>query len=126
MTTMTEENDKLENILFTIGQLTHDESLEVKTRMKEKFSLTFPEPLQVETPAVVVEEATHFQVVIKQITKKIEVLKVLREIKNYSLLEAKAAVDELPHAVKDGPFEKAKAQEFQAKLVATGAVVDLV
>ncbi len=56
--------------------------------------------------------------------KKINVIKVVREITGLGLKEAKALVDGAPSAVKEG-VDKAEAEELKAKLEEAGAVVEL-
>jgi large subunit ribosomal protein L7/L12 len=56
--------------------------------------------------------------------KKIQVIKVVRELTGLGLKEAKDLVDGAPKAVKDG-VTKAEAEEVQKKLVEAGATVEL-
>lgn len=56
--------------------------------------------------------------------KKIQVIKVIREITSLGLKEAKDLVDGAPKAVKEG-IEKAEAEEIKAKLVEVGATIEI-
>ncbi len=75
--------------------------------------------------APVVEEKTEFAVVLKEGgPKKIQVIKVVREITSLGLKEAKDAVDSAPSTIKEG-ISKAEAEEIKKKLEDQGAVVEL-
>ncbi len=75
--------------------------------------------------APAVEEKTEFTVVLKEGgAKKIQVIKVVREITSLGLKEAKDAVDNAPSDVKEG-VSKAEAEEIKKKLEEQGAVVEL-
>ncbi|HTQ25536.1 MAG TPA: 50S ribosomal protein L7/L12 [Candidatus Binataceae bacterium] len=56
--------------------------------------------------------------------KKIQVIKVVRELTGLGLKEAKDLVDGAPKPVKEG-IAKAEAEEVQKKLVEAGATVEL-
>ena len=56
--------------------------------------------------------------------KKIQVIKVVRELTGLGLKEAKDLVDGAPKSVKEG-IAKAEAEEVQKKLVEAGATVEL-
>jgi large subunit ribosomal protein L7/L12 len=56
--------------------------------------------------------------------KKIQVIKVVREITSLGLKEAKDAVDNVPSNIKEG-VSKAEAEEIKKKLEEQGAVVEL-
>ena len=75
--------------------------------------------------APAVEEQTEFTVILKEGgAKKIQVIKVVREITSLGLKEAKDAVDNSPTVVKEG-ISKAEAEEIKKKLEEQGAVVEL-
>ena len=70
------------------------------------------------------EEQTEFSVVLKEAgAKKIQVIKVVREITSLGLKEAKDLVDGAPQAVKEG-VSKDEAEQIKAKLEEQGAVVE--
>jgi large subunit ribosomal protein L7/L12 len=75
-----------------------------------------------EAPA---EEQTEFDVILKEAgAKKIQVIKVVREVTSLGLKEAKDLVDNPPKAVKEG-VSKDEANQVKAKLEEQGAVVEL-
>ncbi len=75
--------------------------------------------------APVVEETTEFTVVLKEGgAKKIQVIKVVRELTSLGLKEAKDLVDGVPSTVKEG-VSKAEAEEMKKRLEDQGAVVEL-
>ena len=75
--------------------------------------------------AAAVEEKTEFAIVLKEGgAKKIQVIKVVREITSLGLKEAKDAVDNAPSVLKEG-ISKAEAEEIKKKLEEQGAEVEL-
>ncbi len=75
--------------------------------------------------AAPVEEQTEFDVVIKEAgDKKIQVIKVVREVTSLGLKEAKAVVDNAPGPVKE-KVSKEQAEEIKSKLEAVGATVEV-
>jgi len=71
------------------------------------------------------EEQTEFTVILKEGgAKKIQVIKVIREITSLGLKEAKDLVDGAPKTVKEG-VTKAEAEELKKRLEDQGAVVEL-
>jgi large subunit ribosomal protein L7/L12 len=76
-------------------------------------------------PAAVVEEQTEFTVMLDNGgDKKIQVIKVVREVTSLGLAEAKKLVEEAPKAVKEG-VSKAEAEDLKKKLEEAGAKVSL-
>jgi large subunit ribosomal protein L7/L12 len=70
-------------------------------------------------------EQTEFTVVLKEAgAKKIEVIKVVRELTQLGLKEAKDLVDGAPKNVKEG-VSKADAESFKKKLEEAGAKVEI-
>jgi large subunit ribosomal protein L7/L12 len=75
--------------------------------------------------AAPVEEQTEFTVELTSAgEKKVQVIKVVREITNLGLADAKKLVEEAPKAVKEG-VTKAEAEEMKKKLEEAGAQVSL-
>lgn len=71
------------------------------------------------------EEKTSFDVILKEIgDKKIQVIKEVRALTGLGLKEAKAVVDAVPKAVKEG-VSKEEAEEAKGQLEAAGAVVEV-
>ena len=76
-------------------------------------------------PAAAVEEQTEFDVVLKEAgAKKIQVIKVVRELTGLGLKEAKDLVDGAPSVVKAG-VTKDEAAAMKAKLEEQGASVEV-
>ena len=126
MSTMT--NDQ---ILEAIGGKTVLELAELIEAFKTKFNVSVMAAAgpaggsggAAAAPAV--EEQTEFTVVLKEAgAKKIQVIKVVREITSLGLKEAKDLVDGAPKSVKEGAT-KAEAEEIKRKLEEQGAVVEL-
>jgi len=70
-------------------------------------------------------EQTEFTVILKEVgAKKIEVIKVVRELTQLGLKEAKDLVDGAPKAVKEG-VSKADAETMKKKLEEAGAKVEI-
>ena len=75
--------------------------------------------------AAAVEEKTSFDVILTGAgDKKIQVIKVVRELTNLGLKEAKDLVDGAPKTVKEG-VSKEDAEAMKAKLVEQGAQVEI-
>ncbi|MCH7939479.1 MAG: 50S ribosomal protein L7/L12 [Candidatus Marinimicrobia bacterium] len=99
--------------------------------IEEKFGVTAAAPVAVAAVAgaagaeEAVEEQTEFDVVLISFgEKKINVIKVVREVTSLGLKEAKDVVDKAPNTVKEG-ISKAEAEELKAKLESAGATVEL-
>jgi large subunit ribosomal protein L7/L12 len=76
-------------------------------------------------PAAAAEEQTEFDVMLKEAgAKKIQVIKVVRELTGLGLKEAKDLVDGAPNAVKTG-VTKDEAASMKTKLEEQGAVVEV-
>ena len=121
---------KVEELLEAIGSLTVLEAAELKTAMEETFGVSAAAPVAVAVGAVpggdvVAEEKTEFDVVLAAVgDKKIQVIKVVREVTSLGLKEAKDLVDSAPKAVREG-VEKEEAEAVKAKLEEQGATVEL-
>ena len=75
--------------------------------------------------AAAAEEKTEFDVVLTSFgDKKINVIKVVRQVTSLGLKEAKDLVESAPTPVKEGA-EKEEAEEIKGKLEAAGAQVEL-
>jgi len=118
-----------DDILEAIGNMTVVDLADLIEAFKTKFNVTVAAaPVGgagggAAAPAV--EEKTEFSVVLKAGgAKKIQVIKVVREITSLGLKEAKDAVDNAPSVLKEG-ISKAEAEEIKKKLEEQGAVVEL-
>jgi large subunit ribosomal protein L7/L12 len=71
------------------------------------------------------EEKSEFDVVLASFgDKKMDVIKIIKEVTGLGLKEAKEFVESAPKAVKEG-VSKAEAEELKAKIEASGATVEL-
>jgi large subunit ribosomal protein L7/L12 len=119
-----------DEILDAIGGMTVIELSELVEAFKEKFNVTISAAAAAPAggagaPAAAAEEQTEFSVILKEIgAKKIQVIKVVREITGLGLKEAKDLVEAAPKEVKGGAT-KDDAAAIKAKLEAEGAVVEV-
>jgi large subunit ribosomal protein L7/L12 len=120
-----------DDILEAIGRMSVVELAELIDAFKAKFNVTIAAPVAAApaggagAAAAEAEEQTEFTVVLKDAGgKKIQVIKVVREVTSLGLKEAKDLVDGAPSTVKDG-VPKAEAQAIKAKLEEQGATVEL-
>ncbi len=71
------------------------------------------------------EQKTEFTVILKNAgEKKINVIKIVRELTNLGLKEAKDLVDSLPKPIKEN-ISKQEAEDIKAKFEEVGAVVEI-
>ena len=118
-----------EEILEAIGNKTVVELADLIEAFKTKFNVTVAAApaggAAGGAAAPPVEEKTEFAVILKEGgAKKIQVIKVVREITSLGLKEAKDAVDNVPSTIKEG-VSKAEAEELKKRLEDQGAVVEL-
>ena len=115
-------------ILEAIGQMSVVDLADLIEAFKTKFNVTIAAAPAAAAPAAAapeVEEQTEFTVLLKDAgAKKIQVIKVVREVTSLGLKEAKDLVDGAPSTVKEG-VNKAEAQTIKAKLEEQGATVEL-
>ena len=123
---------KVGEIIETIGGLTVLELAELVKALEDKFGVSAAAPMMMAgavagagDAAEAAEEQSEFDVILTGCgDKKIQVIKVVREITALGLKEAKAVVDEAPKAVKEA-VSKQEAEEIQAKLTEAGATVEI-
>jgi large subunit ribosomal protein L7/L12 len=121
-----------EKLLEDIGNMTVLELAEFVEAFKTKFGVTAVVAAAAPAggagggaAAAPVEEQTEFDVILKAAgEKKIQVIKVVREVTSLGLKEAKDLVDNPPKAVKEG-ISKDEANAVKAKLEEQGATVEL-
>jgi large subunit ribosomal protein L7/L12 len=119
-----------DEILDAIGAMSVIDLSELIEAFKTKFNVTIAAVAAgggggAAAPAAAVEEQTEFAVVLKEAGgKKIQVIKVVREITGLGLKEAKDLVDGAPKTVKEN-VSKDEAAQLKAKLEAEGAVVEV-
>jgi large subunit ribosomal protein L7/L12 len=122
-----------DEILEAIGNMSVFELAGLIETFKTKFNVTIAAaPVAGAAPAgggggaaPAAEEQTEFTVVLKEAgAKKIQVIKVVREITGLGLKEAKDLFDGAPQPVKAG-VNKDEANQIKAKLEEQGAAVDV-
>jgi len=122
-----------QEILDAIAEKSVMDIVELVKMMEQKFGVSAAAPVAVAAgpaagggaaPAAV--EQTEFTVVLASIdpAKKVNVIKIVREITGLGLKEAKDLVEGAPQTVKEG-VAKADAAEMKKKLEEGGAKVDL-
>ena len=116
-----------------IATLTIAQAVELKNYLKEKYGI---EPAAggavmmagpAAGPAAPPAEATEFNVVLEagfDATKKIGIIKVVRELTGQGLAEAKATVEGAPKAIKEG-VDKKIAEDVKKKLEEQGGTVEI-
>ena len=122
-----------DEILEAIGNMSVFELAELIDAFKSKFNVTIAAPAAAApagggggaAAAAPAEEKTEFDVVLKESgAKKIQVIKVVRELTGLGLKEAKDLVDGAPQTVKTG-VPKDEAANIKAKLEEQGATVEV-
>ena len=123
-----------DEILDAIGNMSVFELAELIEAFKSKFNVTIAAAPVGGAPAAgggagaaapAAEEKTEFDVVLKEAgAKKIQVIKVVRELTGLGLKEAKDLVDGAPQTVKAG-VGKDEAAQVKAKLEEQGATVEV-
>ena len=118
-----------EEILDQIGEMTVLELSEFVDAFKDKFGVTAMAAAPAAAPAAAAaeaeEEKSEFDVVLEGVgDKKIQVIKVVREVTSLGLKEAKEVVDGAPSTVREA-VSKDEAEQIKAKLEEQGATVAL-
>lgn len=123
-------SEKITALIEQVKVLTVVELSELVKALEEEFGVSAAAPMAMAaapaTAAAVVEEQTEFNVMLMDGgAKKLEVIKVVREVvSGLGLKEAKELVDAAPKAIKEG-VSKTEAEEIKGKLEAAGAKVEL-
>lgn len=122
---------KVNEILEAVKGLTVLELAELVKAFEEEFGVTAAAPMAMAAPAAaaapaaVEEEQTEFDVILSAVgDKKVNVIKVVREITGLGLKEAKDLVDSAPKPVKE-KTSKEEAAAIKAKLEEQGATVEV-
>ena len=128
-----------DDLLEAIDKMTVLELSEFIKRFEERYGVTAAAPVAVaaapaaagaaaggaEAPAAATEEQTEFSAVLTEVgPNKIPVIKVVRELTQLGLKEAKDVVDAAPKAVKEG-IAKDEAEKIKAALEEQGAKVEI-
>jgi large subunit ribosomal protein L7/L12 len=126
-------SNAIDQVLDLIGNMTVLELSELKKKYEDKFGVTAAAPMMAMpmggvaggAGAAVAEEKTEFDVVLTAAgDKKIQVIKVVRELTGLGLKEAKDLVDGAPKVVKE-KVTKAEAEDMKTKLQEQGATVEV-
>ena len=122
-------SEKSLQILETIKSLTLLELADLVKAVEEEFGVSAAAPVAVAgaagAAAPAAEEKTEFDVVLTSFgAKKLDVIKVIREITGLGLKEAKELVEGAPKTIKEG-LSKEDAEAMKAKITATGAEVEI-
>ncbi len=122
---------KVNEILEAVKGLTVLELAELVKAFEEEFGVSAAAPVAVAAAAApaagggeaAVEAQTEFDVILEAVgDKKIEIIKVVREVTGLGLKEAKALVDGAPKAIKE-KVAKEEADTVEGKLIDAGASV---
>ena len=119
-----------EEMLEAIENMTVLELSELVKAIEDRFGVSAAAPVAMAAmpgapAAVEEEEQTEFDVILTSAgDKKIQVIKVVREITGLGLKDAKGLVDEAPKAVKEG-ISKEEAEDIKAKIEEVGGGVEL-
>ena len=125
---------KVDQVAEQLDQLTLLEAAQLSKLLQEKWGVSAAAAVAVAAPAAgaagggaaaAAEEKTEFDLVLTGSgDKKIQVIKVVRELTGLGLKEAKAVVDEAPKPVKE-KVSKAEAEDMKKKLEEVGATVEI-
>lgn len=114
-----------------LSSLTLMQAAELVKMLEEKWGVSAAAPVAVAAAgatapaAEAAAEKTEFEIVLMAAgDKKVEVIKVVKDITGLGLIEAKKLVDEAPKPIKSN-MKKAEADEIKGKLEAAGAKVEL-
>lgn len=121
-----------DDLLEQISMLTLLEAADLKKKMEEKFGVTAAAPVAVAGlapagggAAAETEEKTEFDAILTTAgDKKINVLKVVRELTGLGLKEAKELVDAAPKPIKE-KIKKEEAEDIKKKIEEVGGKVDI-
>jgi large subunit ribosomal protein L7/L12 len=121
----------LEKLVEELSKLSVLEAAELVKALEEKWGVSAAAAVAVAAPAgggasaEPVEEKTEFDVVLKDAgPKKIEVIKVIRQLTNLGLVEAKTMAETAGAKVLTG-VAKAAAADAKSKIEAAGGVVEV-
>lgn len=121
----------INKLVDELGKLTVLEAAELAKALEEKWGVTAAAPMAMAMPsggaaaAEAVEEKTEFNVILKDVgPKRIDVIRVIRQITNLGLKDAKELAETAGAKVLEAAGKEA-AMDAKSKLEAVGAAVDL-
>ncbi len=124
------KENKKDKIIELVKELNVMELAELVKDLEEEFGVSAAAPVAAAAPAAgggeeKEEEQTEFDVVLKSAgSKKIQVIKVVRQITKLGLKESKALVDEAPNPVVE-EVSKEEAESVKEKIEAQGGEVEI-
>lgn len=118
-----------EQVKDFIKQMTLMDAASLVKELEEELGVSAAAPVAVAAvaagPAAAAEEKTEFNVILTDAgDKKIQVIKVVRELTGLGLKEAKDLVDGAPKAVKEG-VAKAEAETIKKKIEEVGGKIEV-
>lgn len=124
--------ERMDELVTTLSDLTIMEVADLVKQLEEKWGVSAAAPVVVagggaaagDAPAAEAEKDEFDVVLTSAGEKKIQVIKVVREITSLGLKEAKELVDSAPKPLKEG-VTKTEAEELQKKIEEAGGVVEL-
>ena len=121
-------SEKITNILEEIKSLTILELNDLVKAVEEEFGVSAAAPVGVVAAgaaAPAAEEKTEFDVILASFgAKKLDVIKVVRELTGLGLKDAKDLVEGAPKTIKEG-VSKDEAEQVKAALTEAGATVEV-
>ncbi|HEX9750390.1 MAG TPA: 50S ribosomal protein L7/L12 [candidate division Zixibacteria bacterium] len=120
----------IDQVVGLIENMTVIELSELSKNLQEKFGVTAAAPVAIaavggDGAAAAAEEKTEFTPHLNAAgEKKIQVIKVIREITGLGLKEAKDLVDKAPNPIKEN-VSKEEAEQIRSKLQEVGATVEI-
>ena len=122
-------SEKITNIVEEIKALTILELADLVKAVEEEFGVSAAAPVGVVAAAgaaaPAAEEKTEFDVILANFgAKKLDVIKVVRELTGLGLKDAKDLVEGAPKTVKEG-VSKDEAEKIKAALTEAGATVEV-
>ena len=122
-------SEKITNIIEEIKSLTIIELADLVKAVEDEFGVSAAAPVGVVAAAgaaaPAAEEKTEFDVILASFgAKKLDVIKVVRELTGLGLKDAKDLVEAAPKAIKEG-VSKDEAEQVKAALTEAGATVEI-
>jgi len=121
---------KVQEVIDIVKNMTVLELSELVKALEEEFGVSAAAPVAVAAapaaaPAEAADEQTEFDVILTSAgDKKINVIKVVRELTSLGLKEAKDLVDQAPNPIKE-KISKEEANEIKAKIEEAGGSVEV-
>lgn len=128
---MAEVSTAKDKVMELIKKMNVMELAELVKALEEEFGVSAVAPVATSAPAAAgqqqaeEEEKTEFDVILKSPgDKKIQVIKVVRQITKLGLKESKALVDEAPKPIAEG-VSKEEAEKIKQQIEAEGGIVEI-